>query len=90
MAAGRQADMVLEKELAVLSLDPQAAGTCATRGHRLSIGDLKAHPHSDTLLPARPHLLPTSPDSATSYRPSIQTQSLWGESYSNHYRCVTG
>jgi hypothetical protein len=25
-------------------------------GHSLSIGDLKAHPHSDTLPPTRPHL----------------------------------
>jgi hypothetical protein len=51
-----QVDMVLEKKLRVLDLDPQATGDCVT-GCSLSIGDLKAHPLSDTLPPTRPHLL---------------------------------
>ena len=53
-----QADMVPEKELRVLRLNPQAMGSglCHTRCS-LSIRDLKACPHSDTLPPTRPHLL---------------------------------
>ena len=40
-----QADMMLEKELRVLHLDPQAAeGTVSHTGHSLSTGDLEAHP----------------------------------------------
>jgi hypothetical protein len=38
-----QADMVLEKKLRLLHLDPQA-----TEGHSLNTGDLKAHPHPPT------------------------------------------
>jgi hypothetical protein len=54
-----QADMVLEKELRVLHLDPQTAKAAVNHtGHSLIIGDLKAHPLSDTLSPTRPHLLP--------------------------------
>jgi hypothetical protein len=48
-----QADIVLEKELRVLLLDLQAAKA----GQILSIGDLKAHPHSDTILPTASHLI---------------------------------
>jgi hypothetical protein len=54
---GTQADMVLEKELRVLHLDQQAAESMCHTGCSLSTGYLKAHPHSDTLLPIRPHLL---------------------------------
>jgi hypothetical protein len=66
---GVQANMVLEKELRVLRLDPQAAEGSHT-GYSLSIGHLKAHPDSGTFPPTRPHLL-TLP---LPYRPSIQTQ----------------
>ena len=53
-----QADMVLQKELRVLCLDPQAAeGDCVHTGYILSIGDLKVHPHNDTLPPTKTHLL---------------------------------
>jgi hypothetical protein len=48
--------MVLEKELIILHLDLKAAGDMLYTGHSLSIGDLKAHFHSDTLPPTRPHL----------------------------------
>jgi hypothetical protein len=51
-----QADMVLEKELRILHLDWKATGNCYT-GQSLSIGDLKACPHNDTLPPTRPHPL---------------------------------
>jgi hypothetical protein len=64
--SSRQADVVLE-ELRVLHFDLQVAeGNCMTRGS-LSIYNLKAHPHSDTLPPTRPHLLKkaTPPNSAT-------------------------
>jgi hypothetical protein len=57
MAAGRQADMVLEKELRVLHLDWQAAGRESGTGPGLSFWSLKAHPPSDTLPPSRPHVL---------------------------------
>jgi hypothetical protein len=54
---GVQADMVQERELRVLHLDPQgAAGNCVHTDCSLSFWDLKAHPHSDTLAPARSHL----------------------------------
>jgi hypothetical protein len=62
---GSMVAMVLE-ELRVLHLDLQAAegdsllntarGLFLT-GQRLSIGDLKAHQHSDTLSLTKPHLL---------------------------------
>jgi hypothetical protein len=54
-----QADMVLEKELRVLYPHPLAAAgeTMSHTGHSLSTGDIKAHPHSDTFLPTRSHLL---------------------------------
>lgn len=55
-----QANTVPEKELTVLYLDLQsAAGVCVHTG--LCIGDLKDHPHSDTLLPLRPHFLIVPP-----------------------------
>ena len=55
---GMQADMVLEKELSVLHLDPQAAEAAVySTEHSLSKGDLKACPCSDVLPPTRPHLL---------------------------------
>ena len=70
-----QAGMVLQRQLGVLHPDLNAAeGDCLTRAARrlecysgwsLNIGDLKAHPHSDTLPP---------PNSATPCGPSIQTQ----------------
>jgi hypothetical protein len=47
--------MVLEKELRVLHLDLKAAEGEA--GCSLSVEDLKAHPHNDTLLTTRLHLL---------------------------------
>jgi hypothetical protein len=53
-----QADMVLEKEARVLYLElRQQKGTVSHTGHSLSIGDLKAHPNSNTLPLIRPHLL---------------------------------
>jgi hypothetical protein len=55
-----QADMVLEKELRVLHLDPKAARRIFDlfhTGQSFSIGDLKAYPNSDTLPPTRLHLL---------------------------------
>jgi hypothetical protein len=55
---GMQADMVLEKLLRDPCLGLQAAaGGHSHSGHSLSIGDLKAHLHSDTLPPTRPQLL---------------------------------
>ena len=44
-----QADMVPEKELRVLHLDPQES-VLQLYAYSLSIGDLKAHPHSDTVV----------------------------------------
>ena len=51
--------MVLE-ELRVLHLDLKAARRRLEfhTDKSLSLGDLKAHPHSDILPPTRPHLLP--------------------------------
>jgi hypothetical protein len=58
MAAWRQAGMGKEKELTHLHLDLKAAeGDCVPQWHSLSIGYLKVHFQSDTLPPARPHLL---------------------------------
>lgn len=54
---GDKADVVLEKELSVLQLHPQAADANVSLGVALSTGDLRAHPHSDTLPPTRPRLL---------------------------------
>ena len=49
-------DMVLRKELRVLHLDLQAAeGDCLPHKCSMSIGDLKARLHSDTLPPIKPH-----------------------------------
>ena len=48
--------MVLEKELSILHLDPQASkGDCVPHTG-LSIGDLRVHPHSDMLPPTRPYI----------------------------------
>jgi hypothetical protein len=65
--SGRQADTVLEKELRVLHLEWKAVRqrmssegsqeTLFHTGWSLSIGDLKDHPYSDTLLPTRLYLL---------------------------------
>jgi hypothetical protein len=62
-----QADIVLEKEQRDLYLDLHAAkGHCHLQAARRRLSsalgevcayDLKAHPHSDTLPPTRPHLL---------------------------------
>jgi hypothetical protein len=53
-----QADMVLEKELRILHLDPMTARKrFFYTGQNLSIGDPKAYLHSDTLPLTRPHLL---------------------------------
>ena len=57
-----QADMVLEKELKVekeLHLDPTGnrKWTEFHTGYSFSIGNLKAHPFSNTLPPTRPYLL---------------------------------
>ena len=49
-----QTDMVLE--LRLLHLEGNRKST-ETPGSILSIGNLKAHLHSDTLLPTKPHLL---------------------------------
>jgi hypothetical protein len=52
-----QADMVLQ-EPRDLHLDPQATERDSVpHWHSLSIGDLKAHPDSGSLLPTIPHLL---------------------------------
>lgn len=50
--------MVMEQELRVPHFDPKATGRKLSlhTGCSLSIGDLKACFHSDTLLPTRPHL----------------------------------
>ena len=76
--------MVLNIELRVLQLDPQVADgdleTVYHTGCSLSLGGLKAHPHSDILPLTRPHLLQQSipPNGATPYGPSIQTLcGLW-------------
>jgi hypothetical protein len=55
-----QEDMVLDKSSTSLSEGSQEEGLdphWAELEHR----NLKAHPHSDTLPPTRPHLLPTRP-----------------------------
>jgi hypothetical protein len=52
-----QTDMVLQKELRVLHLDPWAAGDCSHSGCSWNIGNLKAHPHSNTLPPTTPYFL---------------------------------
>jgi hypothetical protein len=51
--------MVLEEKLRVLHLGLKAARRRLGFhiGWSLGIGDLKAHPHSDTLPSTRPHLL---------------------------------
>ena len=52
-----QADMVLEKELRVLHLDPVATRRLSsTLGKAKALGVLKAHLHSDSFSPTRPHL----------------------------------
>jgi hypothetical protein len=54
----------------------------------LSIGDSKAHTHSDIFSPTRPHLLQLThtPNGATPYGPSIQThESMGSHTYSNHH-----
>jgi hypothetical protein len=56
--SGVQAAIMMEKELKVLHLDLQTGWRrLFYTGHSLSIGDLKAHPHSDTLSLTRSHLL---------------------------------
>jgi hypothetical protein len=66
MAASRQTRCLLGNELRALHFDPQAAeGDCIT-GYNLSIGDLKAHPHNDTLPPTKQHLQ------------AFKYMSLWG------------
>jgi hypothetical protein len=56
----------------------------------LSIGDLKAHPHSDTLLhkatpaPTKPHLLIVPLPVGQAFR----HRSLEGQAYSNHHKVV--
>lgn len=53
-----QADILLLKELWVLYFDLQAVGaTVCHTGYRLSIGDLKIHPHSDTISLTNSHPL---------------------------------
>ena len=55
---GIQIDVVVDKELKVLQLDPLATqGDFVPHWYGLSIFYLKAHHHSDTLSPTRPHLL---------------------------------
>lgn len=51
-----QADRVLEKELRVPHLDPQAVEGHFSAQCR-NMGDLKANPYSDTLPPTSPYLL---------------------------------
>ena len=63
MVAHRQA--VLEKELRVLYLDPQVAGTESDTGPGLSIWNLKAHPQWHTSSKKT-----TLPNSATPYEPT--------------------
>jgi hypothetical protein len=49
--------MVLEKELRVLHLDPVATRRLSsTLGKAKALGVLKAHLHSDSFSPTRPHL----------------------------------
>ena len=77
------ADMVLE-ELRVLHLDAQAARRrlCFHTGWSLDIGDLKTHPHSDTL----PHLNKAiPPNNAIPCGLSIQPRVYGGQTYSNHH-----
>ena len=70
-----QAAMVLEKELRVLHLEDNKRSTDTLDGI-LSIGNLKACPHSDTLPPTRLHLL----QKATTLKGAIVPlpKSLWG------------
>ena len=73
-----QADRVLEKQLRVLHLDLRATeGDCDPRSS-LSILDIKAYLHSDTLPPTRPHLLQQS---HTPYGSSIQKHESMGVMY---------
>ena len=85
----KQADMVLEKELKVLHLDPQKGTVCHT-WHSLSIGDLQAHPtvihfpqpghtHSNKAIP--PNSVPNSFLWA-----KHSNMSLWGSFLSNHHK----
>ena len=67
--------MVLGKELRVLQLDPQAAeGVCVPHWSSLSMGDLKAHLHSDAFPPTWPHLLIVP----LPIGPAFKDMSLWG------------
>jgi hypothetical protein len=75
-----QADRVLEKELRVLHLDLQGAGSNCATGQGLSIWDLKAHPLVTCFL-QQGHTYSnkaTPSNTATSYGPK-------GAIYSNHY-----
>ena len=81
MAVCRQAGMVLEKELTVLHVGPQAASKEETVTEQsLSIGDLKAHPHRDTLPPTRPPLLIVP----LPLGQTLKHTSLWQQTYTNH------
>ena len=76
---GIQIDVVVDKELKVLQLDPLATqGDFVPHWCGLSIFYLKAHLHSDTLSPTRPQRLQQPPNSATLYGPSIQTLESMG------------
>ena len=79
-----QADMALQG-LRVLHFDPKAARrrlfsagsqekTILGTGQSLSIGDLKAHLHSDTLPPIRPRLLIVPPPHGHAFK----YMNLWG------------
>lgn len=63
-----QADVVLEKELSVPHLDLLATEGVWHIEYSLNKGDIKVLPHSDT---SSNQIIP--PNSATLYRPTIQT-----------------
>ena len=56
--AGMEADMMLEKNLRVLHLDPKAARKRLSSRDLTGGSNFKAHHHNDTLPPTRPlHLI---------------------------------
>ena len=79
-----QAAMVLEMEPRVLHLIHRQQKTVCLTWHSLSIYDFKACPHSDALLPTRPHLIIAPLPMGQTFkhislwRPYLHKPSLWG------------
>ena len=85
--AGRHGAREGAKRIYILILRQQKQATVSHTGHSVSIGDVKAHLHSVTLPPTRPHLLQqghtyfnkaTPPNSANPYGLNIQTYQTMG------------